>query len=202
MWLSSTTDLHLRARLAQGTGRDVLKYSQILTVEVQVDCQGSHVKFLADSVEPRTSYVRKFRFSLSSFHQCSTFVLWPPRACKIRALGYANTEIRLLVERPEFESSTGKKIFSSSLCPEWPWGPTSLLFNGYRSSFPSIMLTTHRHLMWSLRMSGGIPLLQLYSTMLWKETAFPFLLLYLADKHWEVSQAATYEMFRRFTQII
>ena len=50
MWPSLTTDLHLRARLAQGTGRDVLKYLQILTVEVQVHCQGSHVKFLAYSV--------------------------------------------------------------------------------------------------------------------------------------------------------
>jgi len=111
MWPSSTTDLHLRARLAQGNGRDVLIYSQILTVEVQVHCQGSHVKFLAASVALRMSHFQKFRFSLSSFHQCSTFVLWPPSAWKIRTLEPANTEIRLLVERPEFESSRGKKIF-------------------------------------------------------------------------------------------
>ena len=106
---SSTTDLHLRAWLAQGTGRDVLKYSQILTVEVHVHCQGSHV--LADSVALRMSFVRKFPFSLSSFHQCSTFVFWQSRKWTIRTLEHANAEIRLLVERSAFESSRGKKIF-------------------------------------------------------------------------------------------
>lgn len=171
-------------------------------MEVQVHCQSSHVKFLADSVEQRISYVRNYRFSFSSFHQCSTFVLWPPRAWTICASEHANTEIRWLVERPEFEFSTGKKIFSSSLCPAWLWGSASLVVNGYRSSFSSMMLTTHSHLMLSLRMSGGIPLLQLYNIILWKETALTFLLLQFADTQWEVSQAARYEMFRCFTQII
>jgi hypothetical protein len=175
MWPSSTTDLHLRARLAQGTGRDVLRYSQILTVEFQVYFQVSHVKFLADSVALLASYVRKFRFSLLSFHQCSTFVLWPPRLWTICVLEQLNTEIWLLVERPEFEKSRRKKIFSSSLCPEWLWCPASLVFSGYRSSFPSMILTTHSHLMSSLRrMSGVMPLLHLYNIMLWTETALPF----------------------------
>jgi hypothetical protein len=51
---------------------------------------------------------------------------WPPTAWKICTLKNANTETGLLVERPEFESSTGKKIFSSSACPEWHWGPLNL----------------------------------------------------------------------------
>jgi hypothetical protein len=52
---------------------------------------------------------------------------WPPRAWTICALEKADTETRLLVERPEFDSSTGKKIFSSSVCPEWHWGALNLV---------------------------------------------------------------------------
>jgi hypothetical protein len=33
-------------------------------------------------------------------------------------------------------SLAGAKDFSSSLCPDRHWGPTSLLYNGYRGSFP------------------------------------------------------------------
>jgi hypothetical protein len=59
---------------------------------------------------------------------------WPPRAWTICTLENENAETRLLVERPVFESSTGKKIFSSSVCPEWHWGPLHLapeLFPGH-----------------------------------------------------------------------
>jgi hypothetical protein len=33
-------------------------------------------------------------------------------------------------------SPAGAKDFSSSLCPDPLWGPPSLLYNGYRGSFP------------------------------------------------------------------
>jgi hypothetical protein len=36
----------------------------------------------------------------------------------------------------EVRSPTEAKDFSSSLCPDRLWGPPSLLYNGYRESFP------------------------------------------------------------------
>jgi hypothetical protein len=33
-------------------------------------------------------------------------------------------------------SPAGEKDFSSNLCPDRLWGPPSLLYNGYRGSFP------------------------------------------------------------------
>jgi hypothetical protein len=51
-------------------------------------------------------------------------------------------------------------------CPDWPWGPPSLLYNGYWV-FPrgkvagGVVLTTHPLLAPRLRMSKAIPLLPL-----------------------------------------
>jgi hypothetical protein len=50
------------------------------------------------------------------------------------ALEHANIETRLLFERPEFESSMGKKI-SLPIRPDRLWDPPNLLFKGHRSSF-------------------------------------------------------------------
>jgi hypothetical protein len=30
----------------------------------------------------------------------------------------------------------GKRFFSSPQCPDWLWGPPSLLYNGYQGLFP------------------------------------------------------------------
>jgi hypothetical protein len=32
-------------------------------------------------------------------------------------------------------SGTGNRFFSSPLCPDWLWGPVSLLYNGYQGLF-------------------------------------------------------------------
>jgi hypothetical protein len=57
-------------------------------------------------------------------------------------------------------SQAGAKDFSSSLCPDRLWGPPSVLYNGYRWSFPrgvkrgrGVTLTTHPHLLPRSRMS-------------------------------------------------
>ena len=61
-----------------------------------------------------------------------------------------------------------KQTFLSSQSPNWPWGPPSLLYNGYRvfpgvKSGRSVTLTPHPLLVpWS-RKSRAIPLLPLWA---------------------------------------
>jgi hypothetical protein len=48
----------------------------------------------------------------------------------------------------------GRRFFFYPLRQDRLWGPPSLLYNGYRGSFPrGVMLTTHPHLVPRLRMS-------------------------------------------------
>jgi hypothetical protein len=53
--------------------------------------------------------------------------------------------------RSRFDSGRGKGFFLQPLCPDWLWGPPSLLYNGTGGSFPgakrgrSVTLTTHPH---------------------------------------------------------
>jgi len=34
-----------------------------------------------------------------------------------------------------FIPGSGKRFFAAHQCPDWPWGPPSLLFSGYRGFF-------------------------------------------------------------------
>ena len=61
-----------------------------------------------------------------------------------------------------------KRFFNSPKRPDRLWGPPSLLFNGYRGSFPKggggcsgwgLNFTTHLHIFPRFRMTGAIPLL-------------------------------------------
>jgi hypothetical protein len=60
--------------------------------------------------------------------------------------------------------------------PDPLWGPPSLLFSGYVGCFPEVNSLGHEvdHLLASrLRTSGAIPLLPLYSFMVWTGTTSP-----------------------------
>jgi hypothetical protein len=58
--------------------------------------------------------------------------------------------------------------------PDRFWGPSSLLFNEYRSYVQaingwSVKMVTHLHLVRRLRMTGAKPLFPLYALMVWTE---------------------------------
>ena len=62
---------------------------------------------------------------------------------------------------------TGKCLFFAPKLPDRVWGSPSLLFNGYRRSFPGVNsrganLTTYLHLVTKLRMNGAVPLISLH----------------------------------------
>ena len=66
----------------------------------------------------------------------------------------------------------------SPKCSDQLWGPHSFLFIGYHVSFLGLkwrgQMTTHLHLVPSLRMSVAIPLLLLYAFMPWRRITFLF----------------------------
>lgn len=66
-----------------------------------------------------------------------------------------------------------KRFFSSPKRPARLWGPPNLLLNGHRGSFSGIKRpgfeVDHSHLVQALRTSGSIPLVPLYSYVLWPE---------------------------------
>ena len=77
-----------------------------------------------------------------------------------------NTVTRLRPASPaqlRFDSRQGYEIFLFWKCPDRPWGPPSLLFNGYRRnllweySSRIVKLNLHLHLAPWLRMYGAIP---------------------------------------------
>jgi len=59
--------------------------------------------------------------------------------------------------------SRGKRFFSSPKCPDWLWGPPSLLFNGHGGLFPQelsrwdMRLTTHICLFPRIRSGAILP---------------------------------------------
>jgi hypothetical protein len=67
----------------------------------------------------------------------------------------------------------GQRFYGSSNHPgRICWGPHTILFNGYRSSFPGVkhpgyMLNTHLHLGPRLRLSGAIPVFLIYAFLAW-----------------------------------
>jgi hypothetical protein len=68
------------------------------------------------------------------------------------------------------ESLKSKTCFCSPNRRDLLWGPTSLLFSGYRAFFPwdkaagNVRRTTHLHLVPRLRMDGAVPPLPLDAT--------------------------------------
>jgi hypothetical protein len=63
--------------------------------------------------------------------------------------------------------------------PDTPWGPLSLMYNGYRIYFPGVKrpgrgFATHHHLAPTLRKSGAIPLFALWAFMVCSKVNFIF----------------------------
>jgi hypothetical protein len=79
-------------------------------------------------------------------------VFWDVLPCKIIVDNYITRQYI-----PEDNSE--RYEFKLSLCPDRLWGPPSLLYSGYRGSFPGLKrspgmtLTTHPHLMPRSKMS-------------------------------------------------
>jgi hypothetical protein len=75
------------------------------------------------------------------------------------------------------------KIFSSPKLPDQLRGLPSFIFSGHRDSFarvkrPVLMLTTHLHLTPTLRISGAILLVPLYSFVARTGKTLPLFILY------------------------
>jgi len=83
-----------------------------------------------------------------------------------------------------FKSWKGQDIFPFFRMSRLGLGPTSPLFSGYQGSFLGAKwlrheVTTHHCLVTRLRMSGAIPLLLLYTFMVWKGKTTFFFYFYL-----------------------
>jgi hypothetical protein len=110
------------------------------------------------------TYVGHLIFLLTLWEQPSTTQLIPKPAYWISQFhppGYGLDDRAI-----EVRSSAEAKDFSSSLCPDWLWGPLSLLYNGYRGVLSpgikrgrGVTLTTHPHL--ALRSSEELYLLSI-----------------------------------------
>jgi hypothetical protein len=84
--------------------------------------------------------------------------------------GLVSLATRLLAEQSWLRTPEGVKYFSvRQKHPDLLWGPHTLVFNEYRSSYPGIKQPRrevgHSHLLPELRMSGAVPLLPLYAFM-------------------------------------
>jgi len=72
------------------------------------------------------------------------------------------------------------QIGARDFCPKRPerlWGPTSLLFNGYRvisrrQNAQGKKLTIHLHLVPRLKINGAIPPILLHAFMAWEGKSF------------------------------
>jgi hypothetical protein len=78
------------------------------------------------------------------------------------------------------------------ICPDWLWGPVSLLFNGYWRSFRGVRRqrlksTTHSHLIRSLRMKGAKVLLPLLTFMVCTAITLPFFDFFIYTKRLIIS---------------
>jgi len=63
---------------------------------------------------------------------CLQAVHYNPYNYRRRGISFS-IQIRLRARTPEFNS---RDFFSSPPCPDWLWGPTSFLSNGYRGFLP------------------------------------------------------------------
>jgi hypothetical protein len=84
------------------------------------------------------------------------------------------------LDDPGFESRQVRETFSYTKWSRRPFRDTpSLLFEGYLGTYPywsgrGVKLTTHLHLVPSLRMSGAISPLPVYAFTVWTETILLF----------------------------
>jgi hypothetical protein len=70
----------------------------------------------------------------------------------------------------------GKRSIPSPETPDQFWGPPTLLFNGYRGSFPGVKRpgrdVDHLHLTPKLTMSRAVTLLLVYAFIVWPEESY------------------------------
>jgi hypothetical protein len=95
---------------------------------------------------------------------------------------------KVKVDKPEFDSWYVQGIFYSSERLYWLWDPRTLLFSGYWGSFLEVMqqchyVSTHSHLVLSLRMTGAIVLIFLYVFNVWTGRTLPFLVVETASMY-------------------
>ena len=106
---------------------------------------------------PLFQYLNAVNTISAQFHKILSFICGPGSIVSI-ATGYR-------LDGPEIESQWGQDLRT---CPDRPWGPPSLLYNGYRV-FPGVKssrgmtLTPHPLLVLWSRKSIAIPLLPLWA---------------------------------------
>jgi hypothetical protein len=79
------------------------------------------------SLLPHTPLIRR------TYKNCLLFsCIWSPGSSVTIVYGYGLDDRAIEVRSP----AEAKRFFVYPLCPDRLWGPPSLLYNGYRGSFP------------------------------------------------------------------